>query len=550
MSGAARIEVIDVVVSLAQFEDKDSWLKIAGRKLKCHPSSIEEVRLIKQSIDARKSPVKMQLRLEVGVCMPLPPEEEVTKWQFTTEPVTDESPRAIIVGAGPCGLFAALELLQLGIKPIILERGKDASSRRFDLAPIMREGRVIEESNYCFGEGGAGTFSDGKLYTRAKKRGSVALIYQILVAHGAPENILTEAHPHIGSNLLPKVVMAIRESIKAQGGEVHFGQKVVDFVLEPQDNGQQRCTGVKTQLRADAKEEDYANGQTHDDFYLWEADSVILATGHSARDIYYLLNDKGVALEKKSFAMGVRIEHPQAFIDKLQYHLKGDEKRSSVLPASRYSLATKLDNRGIHSFCMCPGGFVVPAATENDEVVVNGMSLSRRDSYFANSGMVVTVLPEDTIPYGDGPDDVLAGIKMQKQVERNASMAGGGKQKAPAQRLVDFMEGKVSETLPKTSYFPGLTSCDLNELITTKISGLLKEGFKKFNQQMRGYICEDALLIGFETRTSSPVKIPRDPMTLEHPEVRGLYPAGEGAGFAGGIISAAMDGINIAHKIN
>ena len=307
--------------------------------------------------------------------------------------------------------------------------------------------------------------------------------------------------------------------------------------------------GVKTLLRADAKEEDRALNQNHEESYVWEAQSVILATGHSARDIYYLLNDKGIALEKKSFAIGVRIEHPQSLIDKIQYHLKPDEKRSSVLPASRYSLATKLDNRGVHSFCMCPGGFIVPAATENDEVVVNGMSLSRRDSYFANSGMVVTVLPEDSNPYGDGPNDVLSGIKMQKQIERNASIAGGGKQKAPAQRLMDFMEGRVSETLPKTSYFPGLTSCDLNELVTTKISGLLKQGFKKFNNQMRGYICEDALLIGFETRTSSPVKIPRDPITLEHPEVLGLYPAGEGAGFAGGIISAAMDGINIANKL-
>ena len=422
--------------------------------------------------------------------------------------------KIVIVGCGPAGMFAALRCLELGHKPIILERGKDASARRFDLAPIMREGRVIEESNYCFGEGGAGTFSDGKLYTRAKKRGPVAEVYRTLVAHGAPEKILVEAHPHIGSNLLPKVVMAMRESVIAAGGEVHFGAKVTEFLL---DDGKMK--GVAT---SDGRE--------------FRGDSTILATGHSARDIYELLHEQKILLEAKPFAVGVRIEHPQGFIDQAQYHLKSGEKRDENLPASRYALATTIKGRSVHSFCMCPGGFVVPAATENDEVVVNGMSLSRRDSPFANSGMVVGIEPEDC-----PGDDILRGIRYQKKIEQLAKKAGGGGQVAPAQRVTDFLAGKLSKELPETSYFPGLMSVRLDEILPKHISERLAEGLRKFGKMIRGYTGPDALLIGFETRTSSPVRIPRGD-DLQHPDVVGLYPCGEGAGYAGGIVSAALDG--------
>jgi hypothetical protein len=378
----------------------------------------------------------------------------------------------------------------------------------------MREGRVIEESNYCFGEGGAGTFSDGKLYTRAKKRGPVAEVYRTLVAHGAPEKILVEAHPHIGSNLLPKVVMAMRESVIAAGGEVHFGAKVTEFLL---DDGKMK--GVAT---SDGRE--------------FRGDSMILATGHSARDIYELLHAKKILLEAKPFAVGVRIEHPQGFIDQAQYHLKSGEKRDENLPASRYALATTIKGRSVHSFCMCPGGFVVPAATENDEVVVNGMSLSRRDSPFANSGMVVGIEPEDC-----PGDDVLRGIRYQKKIEQLAKKAGGGGQVAPAQRVTDFLAGKLSKELPETSYFPGLMSVRLDEILPKPISERLAGGLRKFGKMIRGYTGPDALLIGFETRTSSPVRIPRGD-DLQHPDVVGLYPCGEGAGYAGGIVSAALDG--------
>ena len=429
----------------------------------------------------------------------------------------------VIVGYGPAGMFAALRHLELGVKPIILERGKDASARRFDLAPLLREGRVIEDSNYCFGEGGACTFSDGKLYTRATKRGPVASIYEILVAHGAPPNILTDAHPHIGSNLLPNVVKAIRHSILAAGGEVRFQTKVVDFL-----SSGERLHGVVT-----AAGEEITGA------------AVILATGHSARDIYYLLARRGVLLEQKPFAVGFRIEHPQAFIDRVQYHLGRDETRPRLLPAARYRLATKIRDRGVHSFCMCPGGWIVPAATENDEVVVNGMSLSRRDSPFANSGLIATVEPVDLAPLAR-EHGVLAGLVFQKMLERTAKQAGGGGQVAPAQRVTDYLTGKLSPSLPDTSYFPGIQSAPLHELLPAWITNRMREGLGLFGRQIPGYVSERALLLGFETRTSSPVRIPRRDDTLEHPQIRGLYPCGEGAGYAGGIVSAALDGLRIA----
>jgi len=514
------IETVDIVLPLEKSEDETARRQAAAAKLGIPVNRIGGIKLCKHSIDARQRAIKVQLRVDVSLDGPLPP-DETPSWSVPG--LTANARPVIIVGCGPAGLFAALRCLENGLKPILLERGKDASARRFDLAPILREGRVIEESNYCFGEGGAGTFSDGKLYTRATKRGPVAKVYEVLVAHGAPQEILTDAHPHIGSNLLPNVVKAIRQSIIAAGGEVRFQTKVTDFITSGN-----RIRGVVT-----------ASG----DEIL--ADSVILATGHSARDIYRLLAAKKILLEAKPFAVGFRIEHSQPFIDRTQYHLGPDQARPRLLPAARYRLATKIRGRGVHSFCMCPGGWIVPASTENDEVVVNGMSLSRRDSPFANSGMVSTVEPED-VQHLVKEHGILAGLVFQKELEQTAKIAGGGGQVAPGQRAVDFLTGKISSDLPETSYFPGLTSAPLHELLPSWITGRMREGFQLFGSQMHGYISEQALLIGFETRTSSPVRIPRRDDTLEHPEIHGLFPCGEGAGYAGGIVSAAMDGLRIA----
>jgi uncharacterized FAD-dependent dehydrogenase len=514
------IDTVDIVLSLEKSEDDVARRQAAAVKLGIPFNQIGGIKLRKHSIDARQRAVKVQLRLDVSRDGPLPP-EQIPHW--STAPLAANARPVIIVGCGPAGLFAALRCLENGLKPILLERGKDASARRFDLAPILREGRVSEESNYCFGEGGAGTFSDGKLYTRATKRGPVAKVYEVLVAHGAPEQILTDAHPHIGSNLLPNVVKAIRNSIISAGGDVRFQTKVTDFLITGN-----RIHGVLT-----------ATGEEI------LADSVILATGHSARDIYRLLAAKNILLEPKPFAVGFRIEHPQPFIDRAQYHLDPGQERPRLLPAARYRLATKIRDRGVHSFCMCPGGWIVPASTENDEVVVNGMSLSRRDSPFANSGMVTTVEPED-VKRLVREHGVLAGLVFQKELEQTAKIAGGGGQVAPGQRATDFLSGKISQGLPETSYFPGLTSAPLHELLPSWITSRMRDGFKLFGRQMHGYISEQALLIGFETRTSSPVRIPRRDDTLEHPEISGLYPCGEGAGYAGGIVSAAMDGLRIA----
>ena len=517
------IETIDLILPLEASEDETAWKAAAAKKLGLPEARVTGVRLLKHSLDARQRAVKVQLRLEVGVDEPLP--EDVTPaWSAPALP--RDAKTAVIVGCGPAGMFAALRCLERGIKPIVLERGKDASARRFDLAPILRQGVVIEDSNYCFGEGGAGTFSDGKLYTRATKRGPVARVYEILVAHGAPQRILTDAHPHIGSNLLPNVVKAMRASILEAGGEVRFQAKVVDFILDGD-----RLRGVIT---VDGKE--------------ITGDAVILATGHSARDIYRLLAEKKILLERKPFAVGVRIEHPQPFIDAQQYHLKKDEARPDLLPAARYAVATKIDDRGVHSFCMCPGGFIVPASTENDEVVVNGMSLARRDSPFANSGLVVTVEPEDTDSFAK-EHGVLSGIAYQKALEVAAKQAGGGGQVAPGQRVADFLVGKISADLPKTSYFPGGKSSPLHEILPKGIVRRMQMGLKLFDRKIRGYAGKEALLLGFETRTSSPVRIPRRDDTLEHPEVHGLYPCGEGAGYAGGIVSAALDGMRVAEAL-
>lgn len=517
------IETIDIILPLSKGDQPDEQTRAIARKLQIPPGDVTEIRLRKRSIDARKREIKIQLRFEVGVRQKLP-QESYPEPNYPA--IRPDAPTIIIVGSGPAGLFAALQVIQAGQKPIVLERGKDASARRFDLAPLLREGRVIEDSNYCFGEGGAGTFSDGKLYTRATKRGSISQIYSTLVAHGAPPEIMVDAHPHIGSNLLPKVVMAMRNSILKSGGEVHFGQKVTGLIL---NSGQ--IQGVRT--------------KSSDEFL---SKKVILATGHSARDVYRFLNDQNIRLEQKAFAVGVRIEHPQSLIDSRQYHFPNNQfERPTNLPAASYRLATKIKDRGVHSFCMCPGGFIVPAATENDEIVVNGMSLSRRDSPFANSGLVVTVEPEDT-EYLKKDFGILAGIEYQKNLEKAAKIAGGGGQVAPAQCVKDFMAGLKSSAVIPTSYFPGLNSVRIDKLLPGPITWRLKQGLKLFGQQIRDYSGDQAQLIGVETRTSSPVRIPRDEKTLEHPEIRGLFPCGEGAGFAGGIVSAALDGIRCAES--
>ncbi len=516
------IETVDIILPLEESEDQDVWKKRVARKLKLPQKAITELRLIKHSIDARKAQIKIQLRLEVGINQSLP---ETPKLEMKLKSIPSGAPVVVIVGCGPAGMYAALRCLELGKKPIILERGKDASARRFDLGPIMRKGTVIEDSNYCFGEGGAGTYSDGKLYTRATKRGPVRKVYEVLVSHGAPENILTDAHPHVGSNLLPNVVKAMRETIIAAGGEVRFHSKVTDFLLT---QGGKKIEGVVCSDGSEVK------GQ-----------AVILATGHSARDIYQLLEKKSIFIEQKAFAVGMRIEHPQPLIDSIQYSYERGTERHRMLPAARYRLASKIEGRGVHSFCMCPGGFIVPAATENDEVVVNGMSLSRRGSPFANSGMVVTVEPEDTVEF-QAEHGVLAGIAFQKHLEVAASKAGGGMQKAPGQRVVDFIAGKQSDTLPETSYFPGLTSSRIDLILPDCISSRMKKGLEQFGQSMSGYIGEEANFLGFETRTSSPVRVPRDERSLHHPDVEGLIPCGEGAGYAGGIVSAALDGMKCA----
>ncbi|MGB2186568.1 MAG: NAD(P)/FAD-dependent oxidoreductase [Akkermansiaceae bacterium] len=517
-----RIETVDIILSLERSEDQEAWRKKIARKLRVHPRQIQEMRLCKHSIDARRSEIKVQLRVEVGIGMNLPPEPS---YQPDYPEVAASAKRIVIVGCGPAGMFAALRAIELGCKPIVIERGKDVSARRFDLAPILRQGKVIEDSNYCFGEGGAGTFSDGKLYTRATKRGPVRDVYETFVAHGAPPRILIDAHPHIGSNLLPNVVKAMRKSILQSGGEIHFESKVVELL---RSTDAKKIRGVAT---ADGEE--------------YTGDAVILATGHSARDIYRLLARENILMEHKTFAVGVRIEHPQPLIDSIQYHYQRGRERPRILPAASYRLACKIGGRGVHSFCMCPGGFIVPAATENDEVVVNGMSLSRRDSAYANSGFVVSVDPEDTASFV-GEHGILAGVAFQKQLEVAASHHGGGKQKAPGQRVTDFLQARSSSSLPETSYFPGLSSAPLHEIMPDFIVTRMQKGLQKFGKGMRGYVTEEAGLIGFETRTSSPLRVPRKDLDLQHPEIANLYPCGEGAGYAGGIISAALDGMKCA----
>lgn len=481
-----------------------------------------QVRMIRRSIDARSQSVKVNVKAEV-YSRENPP--ALINYHRDYPNVANADP-VIIVGFGPAGMFAALRLIELGYKPVVIERGSDVQKRRRDLAAINKDHVVNPESNYCFGEGGAGTYSDGKLYTRSKKRGDILRSLEILVAHGATEEILIDAHPHIGTNKLPKVVQEIRESVLGGGGEIHFDTRVTDFIIE---NDQMR--GV---VLADGSK---VTGM-----------GVILATGHSARDIFHLLDRRNVLIEAKPFALGVRVEHPQQLIDKIQYHC---DDRGDILPASSYSLVQQTyfqgKQRGVFSFCMCPGGFIVPAATAPGEVVVNGMSPSRRDSVYANSGIVVAIELEDMKAYAEYGS--LAGLNFQQEIEQRACEIAGGTQVAPAQRLADFVNGKVSGTLPDTSYQPGLSSVDMREVLPEFISTRLRDGFRAFGKKMKGYFTNEAQIVGVESRTSSPVRIPRDRETLEHPQVKRLFPCGEGAGYAGGIISAAMDGEKCAESL-
>ncbi len=492
------------------------------RLLRLQPADKPVIRQLKRSVDARSRQVKVNITLEVYMGE-LPPPLLTFKKEY---PNVTHAPQAIVVGGGPAGMFAALRLIELGIKPILLERGKDVRSRRRDLAAITKHHTVNADSNYCFGEGGAGTYSDGKLYTRSKKRGDVRRILEILVAHGATEEILVDAHPHIGTNKLPLIVTALRESIESAGGEFHFNTKVTDLIL-----ADDTIKGVVTQ-----------NGGHI------EGIGVILATGHSARDVFELLHAREVYIEAKPFAMGVRIEHPQPLIDEIQYHTAD---RGDYLPASSYALVAQVKHKGVEkgvfSFCMCPGGYIVPSATAPGEVVVNGMSPSRRDSKYANSGMVVAIDADDLLPYQQyGP---LAGLQMQRELEQRACAIAGGTQAAPAQLMTDFVQHKVSRELLPTSYQPGLVSVEMTEVLPENIAFRLKEGFKVFGQKMKGYLTNQAQIVGVESRTSSPVRIPRDKESLEHVQIKRLFPCGEGAGYAGGIVSAAMDGERCAEKL-
>lgn len=515
-------EKLDIRVSPETAAVETLLRQECARQLGIKPERIKRIDIRRRSIDARQRRVMVNLSLTVHI-------DSVDESANVFEPVhypvlSADAPQAIVVGAGPAGLFAALELIENGVRPIVLERGKDVDSRRADLMAINRNGSVDPDSNYCFGEGGAGAYSDGKLYTRSKKRGPVEKVLRIFHQHGAQADILIDAHPHIGTDRLPFVIKNIRETIISCGGQVHFQTRVTGLLTEDET-----ITGVRT---ADGRE---YHGP------------VLLATGHSARDIYHMLLESGITLQPKGIAVGVRLEHPQELIDRLQYH--NPKGRGKYLPAAEYSMLTRVDDRAVYSFCMCPGGYIIPAASAPGQLVVNGMSPANRGTQWANSGMVVEILPED-IKAPEGVPEELKMMNFQQEIEQKFFEASGHTQKAPAQRMTDFVAGRPSSDLPRSSYPPGLIPARMDELLPPEVSRRLKKGFKDFDAKQHGFLSDRAVLIGDETRTSSPVRIPRAPETLHHIKYPGLYPCGEGAGYAGGIVSAAIDGIQSARAIS
>ena len=520
MTHLDRTRQVSLSLGLDEADDEAALRERVAGELGIPAADLPPIQVRKRSIDARRGRVRFQLT--VGFAAETPRELALPH----PREVAAAGPRVVIVGAGPAGLFCAYQLARAGIASLVIDRGKKVQARRRDLKAIQQHGTVDPDSNYCFGEGGAGTYSDGKLYTRATKRGDVRDVLEVLALHGAPERILSDARPHIGSNKLPVVVTRLRERLEACGVEMIFEARVTELITAPRGTGR-AVTGVRL---ADGRE--------------LGADAVVLATGHSARDVHGMLIRAGVGLEAKPFALGVRIEHPQPLIDRIQY---GRSAGHPKLPAAYYSLTHTFRGRGVFSFCMCPGGWVVPASTDADCLVVNGMSLSRRDSPYANSGLVVGIEIEDVADAGwTGP---LGGIELQAAVERAAMQAGGGEMRAPATRVTDFFAGRGSTTLPESSYIPGLTAADVGEVLGA--SGLplvarLRAGLEAFDRRMRGYLTEEAVLIGVESRTSSPVRVPRHREQLDSPDLAGLYPCGEGAGYAGGIVSAALDGMRVA----
>ncbi|MBK8599707.1 MAG: FAD-dependent oxidoreductase [Flavobacterium sp.] len=490
-----------------------------GKLIQTNKSEIKHIAILKRSIDARQKAIKINLKVLIYF---MDEDYVAPKIQLPEYKNVTNAQEVIIVGAGPAGLFAALQLIELGLKPILIERGKDVRGRRRDLKAINLEHIVNEDSNYCFGEGGAGTYSDGKLYTRSKKRGDVTRILELFVAFGASPDILVEAHPHIGTNKLPQIIQDIREKIIEFGGEVLFETRLTDILIKNNE-----VQGIVTQ-----------KGETI------SASKVILATGHSARDIYELLDRKNIYIEAKPFAIGVRAEHPQTLIDSIQYSC---DYRGDYLPPAPYSIVKQVHGRGMYSFCMCPGGVIAPCATSPGEVVTNGWSPSKRDQATANSGIVIELKLEDYKPFEKF--GALAGLEFQKSIERKAWHLAGETQKVPAQKMVDFTQNKLSSEIPKTSYVPGTTSVEMGQVFPGFLSQILREGFTQFGKLMKGYLTNEAILHAPESRTSSPVRIPRNPETLEHIQIKGLYPCGEGAGYAGGIISAAIDGEQCALKI-
>lgn len=519
------IALVEVVMP-AEWTENDDKVREALLNALVWPSErLGEFRVTRKNLDARQRPVKAVWTVQAAEAEVSLPDSSLSFVKFDV--LRDDAPCVHIIGAGPAGMFAALQCISNGIRPVIIERGQAVRQRRRDLVQIFRDHTVNPDSNYCFGEGGAGTYSDGKLYTRSHKRGDIRGALELLVQHGADPDILVEAHPHIGTNKLPGIIESMRETILNAGGLIHFGCRLTDFASSG---------GKITELTwLDVAEETTHNAS---------CSQLILATGHSARDIFHLLHDKGVLLESKPFAMGVRIEHPQGLIDQIQYRTP---ERGSWLPPASYRMVCQVSGRGVHSFCMCPGGIIAPCATEDGEVVTNGWSPSKRNNPYANSGMVVQLNTEDWERLGhQGP---LGGLEFQSVVEKACWQAAGGTQRAPAQRLVDFLKGVPSEQLPKTSYLPGVVAVNLHDVLPPFIAAALKEGLQTFVDKMPLFLSEQALLVAPESRTSSPVRIPRDPHSLIHPELQNLYPCGEGGGYAGGILSAALDGIRVSNAV-